>query len=136
MLSAGSPRKTAEPATNVSAPAVAAVMTGNPSAAEGSEQERADGHERRQCRDAGLPGEAEPEEHHVAGHVGDEHVAELEVADRIDEPGDGGEGQKQHGQGGTAAPPIDGRGRHDDLRCVRAFARWTLPITLGRKCAR
>ena len=47
----------------------------------------------------------EAEEHDVAGHVGDEHVTEPQVADGVDEPGDGGEGQ----QGGHGEPPAQRR---------------------------
>ena len=32
-----------------------------------------------------APASANAEEHHVAGHVGDEHVPEREVADRVDD---------------------------------------------------
>ena len=52
----------------------------------------------------GLRGQPEAEEDHVAGHVGDEDVAEDQDADRVGQPG--GEGQQQQrGDGQIARIP-------------------------------
>ena len=58
-------------------------------AADGAEKKADQREERRGERKALGAGEGEPDEDHVAGHVRDEHPAEAEDADGVDDPGGG-----------------------------------------------
>jgi hypothetical protein len=60
--------------------------------AEQESQQRGQGGEQ---REAGHPRRCEAEEHDVAGHVGHEHPAQAEHADRVHDPGRGGHRQQQ-----------------------------------------
>ena len=77
-------------------------VVGRPAARERAEHEPGDGDDggRGGQARAGVGGEAQ--EHDVAGHVGHEHVAQPQVADRVHETGHEGQGQ-QRGHGLAAA---------------------------------
>jgi hypothetical protein len=64
------------------------VVRAQPAARRGSHEERAERDHRGDRRQALRARERKAEEHDVAGHVRDEHVAELQVARGVDEAGD------------------------------------------------
>jgi hypothetical protein len=82
-----------------------------PAAGQRAEDEPGDRDHRGGCGQAGVGIRAEAQEHHVAGHVGDEHVAQSQVADGVNEAGDHGQGQ----EGCHGLPGAQGRG--DSHRC-------------------
>ena len=49
--------------------------------------------------EAGGTCQREPQEHDVAGHVGDEHVPEHQIAEGVDETGHDGQGEEQGRKG-------------------------------------
>ena len=65
------------------------------STGERAQQEGADRGERGEDRKARRARDREAQEHHVARHVGDEYLAQLEVAERVDESGYRREHQEQ-----------------------------------------
>jgi len=62
-------------------------------------QEEAEGAEAGGDGEPRRAGRSEPDQDHVAGHVGDEHVPETEEAHRIEEPAHDGEGGQSDHEG-------------------------------------
>ena len=73
-----------------------------PAAGQRPEDEPGDRDQRGGRGQAGMRVGAEAQEHHVAGHVRDEHPAQPQVTDGVDKPGDRGQGQQRgHGLPGA-----------------------------------
>ena len=80
----------------------------------------------------GRPDEREPQEQHVARHVRDEDVAEHEVAEGVDEPGDDGQGHEERRRAVRARR----RGRGGASRAGRRGRRSWLSFGAARRRGR
>jgi hypothetical protein len=79
-------------------------------------------------------GQGEPKEDDVAGHVGDEHLPEHQVAERIDETGHHGQGQQQGWEG--AVRVVSGRHHCPPRICKRCAHLHTFHGASGCQPAR
>ena len=104
-----------------------------------SSQQRAreERRQRRQRRGGGQAtgsGDGEADEHHVARHVGDEHVPELQVADGVDHAGDHRQPHQQGREGPVAVPLRGAQGARRLAQNVH-LGRVTLAAAAGAPCA-
>jgi prolyl-tRNA editing enzyme YbaK/EbsC (Cys-tRNA(Pro) deacylase) len=111
---------------------------GDPASDKCSEEKRTQRGERGGCRQARCSRQSKPEEHNVAGHVGDEHVAESDVADGIHHAGDHGQHDQKRGQRSVSAagpgPPCSRQGTEgaqrsplESTRHAACISRRSLP---------
>ena len=100
------------------------------SAEDRSHPERRQRCERRRNGETLGSRDRESQEHHVAGHIGDEHVAQHQVAERVDEPGEHRHcDQERRQRSKTIGPP--GRQRLADLGEERVHVRDLLLVGAG-----
>jgi hypothetical protein len=95
-----------EPTPPVATEAACEAPGRNPAAQEEGERQQRSGH-----RQTAGPGSGEAEEDNVAGHVGDEDVAEPQVGERVDDAGE----DRQHDQEGRQPILLRRRGRPERL---------------------
>ena len=90
-----------------------AHVRGKSAPRDGAEAKRAQRDQGSGDREAARTGERESQEDHVPGHVGDEHVAEDEIAERVHQAGDDGQGHEEWGKRPVGSVP----GRHGPSVC-------------------
>ena len=85
----------------------------DPSAEDGPQSERHQRHHRGADGEALCPGDRKTEENDVARHVGDEDVAQEEIAEGIDQAGDDGHGDQEWREWTEGRVPLGDQGLAD-----------------------
>jgi hypothetical protein len=95
--------------------AVVAQPVGEPACRDAAGQEAGECEQRAGDGETDGAAGGETEEDHVAGHVGDEHVPELQVGDSVDDPGHDREQDQQRREHSLLAAAARNQGFRDLL---------------------